>query len=229
MVYPFLDLPSTYVPGEKKELSKQEKTGKWGTVESLVFLLVTPPITRVTSIECGTPKTKKVSETRDMVFLNRMYLQHLRITRNCVRNRTQKTLNQKASGSIRGGGTVTTEFDANDNGASAMDSVDSSVLDTPTVNSNPGWSKYKHTYECTTHYDLTTGRTIGAEATGLAKYIQCLKEADDDIQLTNVGASVRGGFDNTMELIPMKYKEAVNRPDGEDLAKKIKNEHNRMV
>ncbi len=41
---------------------------------------------------------------------------------------------------------MTTDFDANDNEASATDSVDSSVPDTQMVNSNPGWSKYRHTY-----------------------------------------------------------------------------------
>jgi hypothetical protein len=62
------------------------------------------------------------------------------------------------------------EFDANDDDASVIDSIDSSVPDTPMVNSNPGRSKYGHTYRHTTHYDLTTGCTIGAEATALANY-----------------------------------------------------------
>jgi hypothetical protein len=50
------------------------------------------------------------------------------------------------------GVTVTTDFDANDD-ASVPDSMDSSVPDTPMVNSNLGRSKYRHTYRCTAHYD----------------------------------------------------------------------------
>jgi hypothetical protein len=109
---------------------------------------------------------------------------------------------------MRGGGTVTTKFDANDNDASAMDSMGSSVSDTPTVNSNPGWSKYRHIYRCTMHYDPTTGCTIGAEATALANYYLCLEEADDDIDFANVGAGIGGGFENTMELKQIKVQKS---------------------
>ncbi len=84
------------------------------------------------------------------------------------------------------GGTVTTEFDTNDNGASLVDSVVLSVPDTPTVNSNRGRSKYGHTYRHTMHYDPTTGRTIGSEAIALASYYQCLEEADNDVEFANV-------------------------------------------
>jgi hypothetical protein len=81
------------------------------------------------------------------------------------------------------GDTVTMEFDMNDDDASVVDSVGSSVPDTPTVNSNPGQSKYECTYRSTMHYDPTAGHTIGAEATALANYIQCLEETDDNIDI----------------------------------------------
>ncbi len=56
------------------------------------------------------------------------------------------------------------------------------------------------------HYCPTTGCTISAEATALANHYQCLEEADDDIEFANVGAGIGGGFENTMELKPMKYE-----------------------
>ncbi len=87
------------------------------------------------------------------------------------------------------------EFDANDNDASAVDLVGSSVPKISTVNSNPGQSKYIRTYRRTTHHDLTTGSTIGAEATALANYNQCLEEADEDVEFTNVGAGIEGGLE----------------------------------
>jgi hypothetical protein len=161
------------------------------------------------------PKTKKVSETHDVVFLNRMYLQALKNTKKLHRKQNPEDTESETVRQDENGGTVTTEIDANDDDASTVDSVDSSVLDTPSVNSNHGWSKYGRTYRCTTHYDPTTGHTIGAEATALANYFQCLEEADDDIEFANLGAGMRGGFKITLELKPMKYKEAVSGSDGE--------------
>jgi hypothetical protein len=54
-----------------------------------------------------------------------------------------------------------------------VESVDSSVPDTPMVNNNQGQSKYGCMYRRTTHYDPMTGHTIGTEATALANYYQC--------------------------------------------------------
>jgi hypothetical protein len=55
---------------------------------------------------------------------------------------------------------------------------------------------------------------IGAEATALANNYQCLEDTDGKMEFANVGASLGGGFENTMELKPLKYKEAINRPGG---------------
>jgi hypothetical protein len=107
--------------------------------------------------------------------------------------------------------------------------VETSVPDTPVVNSNLGQSKYGCTYKHTTHYDPATGCTIGAEATALANYYQCLKDTDGKMEFANVRAGIGGGFENTMELKPMKYKEAINKPDRKAREKKIENEHDCMV
>jgi hypothetical protein len=107
--------------------------------------------------------------------------------------------------------------------------MDSSLPDTPVVNKNLGQSKYGRTYRRTTHYDPMKGCTIGTEATALATYYQCLEVTDGEIEFPNVGAGIGGGFENTMELKPMKYEEAINRPDGKAWEKEIENEHDRMV
>jgi hypothetical protein len=60
---------------------------------------------------------------------------------------------------------------------------------------------------CTTHYDPVTGHTIGAKATVLANYYQCLKDTDCTMKFANIGAGIGGGFENTLELKPMKYEE----------------------
>jgi hypothetical protein len=103
------------------------------------------------------------------------------------------------------------------------------VPDTPVVNNNPMRSKYGCTYRHTMRYDPATGRTIGAEATALANYYQCLKETNGKTEFANVGACTVGGFENTMELKPMNHKEAINGPGGEAWEKKTENEHDRMV
>jgi hypothetical protein len=121
------------------------------------------------------------------------------------------------------------DFVTSDDDAAMVESMDSSVPDIPVVNNNLGQSKYGCTYKRTMHYDPATGYTIGAEATALANYYQCLKDMDSKMEFANVGASIGGGFKNTMELKPMKYKEAINGPDGKTWEKEIENEHDCMV
>jgi hypothetical protein len=127
------------------------------------------------------------------------------------------------------GGTTTADFVTVDDDAAMVESVDSSVPDTPVVNNNLGQSKYGRTYRRTTHYDPTTGCTTGAEVTALANYYQCLEDTDGKMEFANVGAGIGGGFENTMELKPMKYEEANNEPDRKIWEKEIENEHERMV
>ncbi len=116
-----------------------------------------------------------------------------------------------------------------DNNAARVEYVDSSVPDTPMVNGNPGQTKYGCTYRHTMHYDPITGCTIGTEATAIANYYQCLEDTDGKMEFTNVGAGIGGGFENTMDLKPMKYDEAINGPDGKAWEKEIENDHDRMV
>ena len=53
--------------------------------------------------------------------------------------------------------------------------------------------------------------------------------ANTYIEHANVGAGIGGGFEDTKELKPMKYNQAINGPDGEAWKKEIKNEHERMI
>jgi hypothetical protein len=110
-----------------------------------------------------------------------------------------------------------------------VESMHSSVQGTPVVNNNLGQSKYGRTYTSTLHCNPVTGHTIGAEAPALANYYQCLKDTDGQMEFANIGTGIGGGFENTMELKPTKYKEAINRPDGKACEKEIENEHDRMV
>jgi hypothetical protein len=173
------------------------------------------------------PNTKKISKTRDVVFLKRMFFGTPTMPV-CKKQSTDNGDLNSVQQDERGG-TITAEFVTVDDDAITVEFVDSSVPDTPVVNNNLGQSKYGHTYRRTTHYDPMTGRTIGAEATALANYYQCLKDTDGKMEFANVGAGKRGGFENTMELKPMKYLEAINGLDGKAWEKEIENEHEDMV
>jgi hypothetical protein len=105
--------------------------------------------------------------------------------------------------------------------AAMVESMDSSVPDTPMVNDNQRQSKYGCMYRHTMHYDPTTGCTIGTGATALANYYQCLEETDSEMEFANIGVGKGGGFENTMGLKPMKYKEAINKLDGKACEKEI--------
>ncbi len=48
-------------------------------------------------------------------------------------------------------------------------------------------------------------------------------------EVSNVGAGVGGGFENTQELKVMIYSEAINGPDGERWKAEVDNEYNCMV
>ena len=96
-------------------------------------------------------------------------------------------------------------------------------------------TRYGRVTSPATMYEPSSGKTVyvssGNEvATGCAafqNYYACLQDIDAsemkqnlEIQNTymeyqNVGAGVGGGFENTAELRPMKYGEAINGPDGE--------------
>jgi hypothetical protein len=87
------------------------------------------------------PNTKKISKTHDIVFLKRMF----------VRTPPTKPVHNKQSsdnGDLNSiqqderGGTITVDFVTVDDNAATVESMDSSVPDTPVVNNNLGQSKY---------------------------------------------------------------------------------------
>jgi hypothetical protein len=55
------------------------------------------------------------------------------------------------------------------------------------------------------------------------------QKTDDDMEFANAGAGIGGGFEKTMELKPIKYKEAIHGPDGEAWGKEIENKHDQTV
>ena len=91
----------------------------------------------------------------------------------------------------------------------------------------------------TTTYNPTTGKA--AEISAMQNYYACLAELDNEefataievhnlhVEVESVGAGLGGGFTNTNELKVMKYREAVNGPDGESWKEEILNEHDRML
>jgi hypothetical protein len=173
------------------------------------------------------PNTKQIFETRDKVFLKRMSFG----TPTKPVGKKQGTDNEDLDSfqQDKRGGTITVDFVTVNDNAATVEYMDSSVPDTPVVINNLGQSKYGRMYRHTMHYDPATGCTIGAEVTALANYYQCLEDMDGKMEFANVGAGMGGGFENTMELKPMKYKEAINGPDGKAWEKEIENEHERMV
>ncbi len=126
------------------------------------------------------PNTKKVSKTRDVVFLNRMIFRTPTMPVHKKQGTGDEDLNSVQQD--KRGGTITVDFVTGDDNAATVESVDLSVPDTPTVNNNLGQSKYGCTYRFTMHYDPTTGRTIGTEATALANYYQCPEDMDGKME-----------------------------------------------
>ncbi len=75
----------------------------------------------------------------------------------------------------------------------------------------------------------------------MIKYYACLQEIEEDevkcnievagafVKFSNVRAGLGGGFEDTNELKPMTYNEAIHGPDGEAWKQDIENEHNCMV
>ena len=69
-------------------------------------------------------------------------------------------------------------------------------------------------------------------ATTYQNYYQVLEDGEieeNDPEIAAVGAAIGGGFDHTSELIPIKFKEAMTRPDKEEWLKSVQREYERMV
>ena len=83
-------------------------------------------------------------------------------------------------------------------------------------------------------YNPSTGQAYAAVANFYESLVELEEESNTElaglhVEYANVGAGLGGGFENTMELKPMKYEQAINGPDGPEWIKEIANEHNRMV
>jgi hypothetical protein len=80
------------------------------------------------------PNTEKVTETRDVVFLNRMPFRTPTMPVHKKQGTDDGDLNSVQQDER--GGSITANFVTGDNNAARVESVDSSVLDTPMVNNN---------------------------------------------------------------------------------------------
>jgi hypothetical protein len=131
MAYLYPILPSIYVLGEKQESLKPAKTEKLETRESQVC-------------SWATPKIKKISKTRDIVFLKKMFFG----TPTKPVRKKQSTDNEDLNSVHQDerGGMITVNFVSVDDDTVMVVSIDSSVLDTPVVNNILGQSKYGCTY-----------------------------------------------------------------------------------
>jgi hypothetical protein len=136
------------------------------------------------------PNTKEVSETPDVVFLNRIFFRTPTMSVHKKRGTDDEDLDSVQQDEREG--TITEDFVTGEDNAATVESVYSSVSDTSMVNNNQGQSKYGCTYRRTMHYDLTTGHMIRTEATALANNYQCLKDMDGKIEFANVGAGIGG-------------------------------------
>ncbi len=134
------------------------------------------------------PNTKKIFDTCDIVFLKRMFFGTP--TKPVPNTQSTDDGDLDSVEQDKRGGATTADFLTVDDDAAMVESVDSSVPDTPVVNNNLEQSKYGQTYKRTMHYDPTTGCTIGAEATALANYYLCFKDTDGKMELANVGAGI---------------------------------------
>ena len=88
---------------------------------------------------------------------------------------------------------------------------------------------------------IETGMASAAISAATSNYFASLAEIEEDevlgfamvennyVEYTNVGAGVGGGFENTAELKPMKYDQAINGPEAEAWKAEIQNEPDRMV
>ncbi len=81
-----------------------------------------------------------VSETLDVVFPNRILLKAPKNTKKLHKKQAPDNTESESVRQDKRGDTVTMDLDAHDNDASTTDYMDSSVPDTPMVNSNPGQS-----------------------------------------------------------------------------------------
>ena len=191
------------------------------------------------------PKTNYVYETRDVIWLRRMYFQKLNVTPeqaivpvvSLQVDRESETVDDSTIIEVREGDT-----DIIDGNATSTD--DGRNSDCNGNEDNEGDSSNGGTEDAPTPTITRTGRQvkprirlieeIGGLTVAEQNYYATLAEAtenefDDNAEIACVGAGLGGGFENTNELHVIKYKEAMASDDKEKWQKAIDEEHDRMV
>jgi hypothetical protein len=180
------------------------------------------------------PHKSSVVETRDVTWLKRMFYERIGSD---VTNLDPIVVIEADSASDEVVETqVKLESPGDDESVSSEVSRASSSLEQEVRRSG-------RTVRQTMTYDPESGKasTIGADISAIQNYYACLAELDNNelhmnievenfyLEIESVGAGLGGGFTNTNELKVMKYREAVNGPDGDSWKEEIINEHNRML
>jgi len=201
------------------------------------------------------PVTSRVSVTRDVIWLGRMYF----TTENCEKTKLLLVIAVPITNDVTNEDLSVTEIIKiglpNSLGREGTEAV--AKTDSP---SKEGWMtitmKKGRQSIPPGRYDPATGKTVSWNVTAsevdVATETEALVVKDtgyydmfnvvdlDEVSLlamhhmqtsefANVGAGVGGGFKNTKELKVMNYKEAINGPDGVRWQAEVENKHQRMV
>ena len=219
-------------------------------------------------------KTSRVTETRDVIFLQRMYFQEAdkdaellpevyietyETDSNHVFDEIEKpmfeevemdTEERRVQDTNSSGQTVTfavTDDEFSEDEESEDEDEEEEVAEgEATNNDDTTWVVHttrsgSQTGRRTGRYDPATGQAESAAIAAEQNYYARMMELDEEeidtemdisttyIEYANVGAGVGGGYENTNELKPMTYAQAMKSADAEAWKKEIANEHNRMV
>lgn len=219
------------------------------------------------------PNTNRVTETRDVTWLGRMYYseeldEETKLLPEVCLQRPANVVEDPEDEDLVLNGATTAESEEREGNANTSDAQDSSsqqlestvesTVETeqqPTVEQQEFLDRLDDSEDWVAHttrtgrktgrksglYDPTTGKSVSFKLGAVQNYFASLAELDNDevhldlevsngyVEYHNVGAGVGGGFENTNQLKPMKYDEAVSGPDGEEWREEIENEHNRML
>ena len=199
------------------------------------------------------PVTSRVSVTRDIIWMGRMYFTN----ENCEKTKVLPVIAVPITNDVTNEDLSVTEIIKiglpNSLGREGTEEV--AKTDSP---SKEGWmtvtTKKGRQSIPPGRYDPTTGKTVSWNVTAsdvdVATETEAVKDAGyydlfnvvdlEEVSLlamhhmqtsefANVGAGVGGGFENTKELKVMNYKEAINGPDGVRWQAEVENEYQRMV
>ena len=185
------------------------------------------------------PVTKRIWVTRDVIWLQRMYF--------TVPNSGEimaepiVILPLMQSNDDAGGddddeddiGEVTTPIEeAEDSSSEAREGGDDDESQTSNTSAQEwqevvNYTKSGRVTKRPTSFEPETGQWVSAAQLNMFALLAEIDE--DEMEVAAVGAGIGGGFGNTTELKPMKFKEAINGPDGEAWRLEIENEHKRML